>query len=116
MHGLIKTHKRNNTIRVITSSCNTVLKNLSTCMDQVFYDLSENISCRIKNSNHLFDRVHNVNSANLLVNTISVSFDIEKLFSSIDNKAGLDVAKIVLLNRSTNAPPRKFGILYNIYF
>lgn len=59
-----------------------------------FYELSENIPCTVKNSNHLFHRSDNVNSANLLA--------IGNLFTSIDNKAGLDVVRTVWSNRSTN--------------
>ena len=35
-YGLIKTHKRDNPVRFSTSSCYTVIKNLPTCIDQVF--------------------------------------------------------------------------------
>ena len=102
MYGLVKTHKVNNPVRVITSGCNTAIESLSIYIEHVLFELSEGMPSRIKDSNHLLDIIDNMNSMFLPANAILVSFDIVNMFPNIDNKSGLDAVKSVLLKRSTN--------------
>ena len=105
MYGLVKTRKANNTVRVITSGCNTAIEFLSIYIEHVLFELSESMPSRIKDCNHLLDIIDNMNSVFLPANAILVSFDTVHMFSNIDNKSGLDA---VLLRRSTNTPPFEF--------
>ena len=93
MYGLVKIHKVNNPIRVITSGCNTAIQSLSVSIEHVLLELSESISSRTKDSNHLLDIIDNINSMFLPANAILVSF--VKMFLNIDNKSGLDAVKSV---------------------
>ena len=102
MYRLEKTHKVNNSVRVITSSCNTAIKNLSIYIEHVLFELSQSKPFRIKDSNHLLDIIDNINNMFLLENAILVSFDTVNMFPNIDNKSGVDDVKSVLLNMSTN--------------
>ena len=101
MYRLEKTHKVNNSVRVITSSCNTAIKNLSIYIEHVLSELSQSKPFRIKDSNHLLDIIDNINNMFLLENAILVSFDTVNMFPNIDNKSGVDDVKSVLLNMST---------------
>ena len=105
MCGLVKTHKVNNSVRVITSGCNTAIENLSVDIEHVLFDISESIPSRIKDSNHLVDIIDNINSIFLTANAILATFNIVNMFPNIDNKSGLDAVKSALLKTSTNTPP-----------
>ena len=104
-YGLVKTHKVNNPVIVITSGCNTAIERLSLYIEHVLLELSESISSRIKDSNHLLDIIDNINSMFSPANAILVSLDIVNMFPNIDNMSDLDAVKSILLNRSTNTPP-----------
>ena len=105
MHGLVKTHKVNNPVRGITSSCNTAIENLSTYIKHILYQLSEIKPSRIKDSNYLLDIIDNVNDMFLPTSTILVGFDTVNTCPNMDNKSDLDAEKSLLLKRSTNTTP-----------
>ena len=108
IYGLVKTHKVNNPVRVITSGCNTAVESLSIYIEHVLFELSEGMPSRIKDSNHLLVKIDNMNSMLLPANAILVSFDIVNMFPNIDSKSGLDAVKSVLLKRSTKTPPVEY--------
>ena len=109
MYGLVKTHKVNNPVRVITSHCNTAIESLSICIEHVSvsesFKLSGSISFRIKDSNHLLDIIDNTNSKFSPASATLAKFDNVNMFPKIDNKSDLDGVKSLLLKRSTNTPP-----------
>ena len=106
MFGLVKIHKVNNPVRVITSDCNNAIENLSIYIEYVLlFELSESMQSRIKNSNHLLDIIDNINSMFLPANAVLVNFDFVSMSPNIDNKSVLDAVKSVLLKGSTNTPP-----------
>ena len=72
MYGLVKTHKVNNPVRVITSGCNTAIERLSIYIEHVLFELSEIMPSIIKDSNHLPDINDNMNSMFLPANAILV--------------------------------------------
>ena len=118
MDGLVKSHKVNNPVRVITSGSNTAIESFSIYIERVLFELSESMPSRIKDNNHLLDKIDNINSMFLPANEILVSFDIANMFSNI-GKSGLDAVKSVLLKRSTNTPSVKcilegFRTLFNM--
>ena len=102
MNGLVKTHKVNNPVRVITSGCNTAIESLSIYIEHVLFDISESMPSRINESNQMFDINDNFNSMLLPENALLVSFDIANMFPNIHNKSAV---KFILLKRSTTTPP-----------
>ena len=60
VYGLLKTHKANNPVAVITSGCNTAIENLPIYIENVLYDLSEGMPSRIKDSNCLLDIIDDI--------------------------------------------------------
>ena len=106
MFGLVKIHKVNNPVRVITSDCNNAIENLSIYIEYVLlFELSESMQSRIKNSNHLLDIIDNINSMFLPANAVLVNFDFVSMSPNIENKSGVDAVKSVLLKSSTNTIP-----------
>ena len=43
MYGLVRTHKANNPVRVITSGCNTAIESLSVYIELVLFELAESM-------------------------------------------------------------------------
>ena len=105
MYGNVKTHKIGNPTRVITSGCNTAIENLSIFVENVLYDIASELPSRIKDTNHMLDIIDNLNSLDLSVNSILVSFDIINMFPNIDNNSGLSSVKKYLDLCSGNIPP-----------
>ena len=99
MYGLVKTHEVNNPVRLITGACSTAIESLSNYIEHFLFELSENMTSRIKDSNHLLYIIDNINSMFLPANAILFSFDVANMFSNIDNKSGLDAVKSVLFIR-----------------
>ena len=93
MYGNVKTHKIGNPTRVITSGCNTAIENLSIFVENVLYDIASELPSRIKDTNHMLDIIDNLNSLDLPLNSILVSFDIINMFPNIDNNLGLSSGK-----------------------
>ena len=43
MYGMVKTHKADNPVRVITSGCNTVVEKLSILVEKILYPLADSL-------------------------------------------------------------------------
>ena len=93
MYGNVKMHKIGSPRRVITSGCNTAIKNLSIFVENVFYDIASALPSRIKDAKHMLDIIDNLNSLDLPLNSILVSFDTINMFPNIDNNLGLSSVK-----------------------
>ena len=104
MYGNVKTHKIGNPTRVITSGCNTAIENLSIFVENVLYDIAIELPSRIKDTNHMLDIIDNLNSLDLPLSSILVSFDIINMFRNIDNNLGLSSVKKYLDLCSKNIP------------
>ena len=72
IYGLGNTDKVNNSVRVIVIDCNTAIEKLSVYTEHVLFELSENMSFRIKDSSHLLDIIDYLNSMFLITNTILI--------------------------------------------
>ena len=68
MYGMVKTHKADNPVRVITSGCNTVDEKLSILVEKMIDDINKSV---------------------LSENCVLVSFDVVNMFPNIDNESGL---------------------------
>ena len=86
MYGLVKTHKADNPVRVITSGCGTAIENLSIFVEKFLYREVLNIESRIQDMNEMLNIVDDLNNSNNLTSScLLVSFDIINMFPSIDN-------------------------------
>ena len=104
MYDNVKTHKKGNPTRVITSGSNTAIENLSVFVENVLYDIASELPSRIKGTNYMLDIIDNLNSLDLPLNFILVSFDIINMFPNIDNNLGLSSVKKYLDLCSKNIP------------
>ena len=73
MYGLVKTHKANNPVRIITSGCSTAVENLSIFVEKVLYKEVEIIPSRIKDTSHMLDIIDNLNDSNFPENSVFIS-------------------------------------------
>ena len=80
MYDNVKTYKIGNPTRVITSGCNTAVENLSICLENVLYDIASELPSIVKDTKHMLDIIDNLNSLDLPLNSILVSFDIINMF------------------------------------
>ena len=53
MYGMVKTHKADNPVRVITSGCNTVVEKLSILVEKTLYPLADRLNSKIKDTNNI---------------------------------------------------------------
>ena len=60
MYSLVRTHKVNNLVRIITNGCNTAVENLSIFVEKVFYKEVERIPSTIKDTSHMLDIIDNL--------------------------------------------------------
>ena len=105
MYGNIKTHKADNPTGVITSRCNTAVEHLSIFVEKVLYRTASKLPYRIKDANHIFDIIDDLNNLNIHPESVLVSFDIINMFPSNDNKMGIDSVIKLLNKRACKNPP-----------
>ena len=89
MYGIVKTHKADNPMRVITSVCNTVVEKLSTLVEKTLHPLADRLNTKIKDTNNMLEIIDDINKPVLSENSVLVSFDVMNMFPNIDNKSGL---------------------------
>ena len=89
MYGMVKTHKADNPVRVITSDCNTVVVKLSILVEKTLYTLADGLNSKIKDTNNMLEIIDNINKSMLSENSVLVSFDVVNMFPNIDNKSDL---------------------------
>ena len=93
IYGNVKIHKIGNPKRVITSNCNTAIENLSSFGENVLYDIAPELPSTIKDKNHMLNIIDNLNSLDLPLNPILVTFDIINMFPDIDIYSRLSSVK-----------------------
>ena len=106
MYGLVKTHKVNNPVRVITSGCGTAVENLSIFVERCLYPEVLKIESRIQDTSEMFNFIDYLNKSNILTeDCILVSFDTVNMIPSIDNHSGLQAVKNALEARQEKFLP-----------
>ena len=84
MYGLIKTHRENNPVRVITSGCGTAIEYLSIFVENYLYKEVNKIDSRIKDTPDMLNIIGMINDSNILTeDSVLVSFDFANMFPSI---------------------------------
>ena len=90
MYGLVKTHKVNNPVRVITTGCGTAVENFSIFVERYLYAEVLKIESRIQDTSEMLNFIDYLYKCNNLTEDSSlVSFDIVNMFPSIDNQSRL---------------------------
>ena len=107
MYGMVKTHKANNPVCVITSGCNTVVEKLSILVEKTLYLLADRLNSKIKDTDNMLEIIDDVNKSVLSENCVLVSFDVVNMFPNIDNKSGLLSVKEALTNSNFDADSRQ---------
>ena len=95
MHGVVKTHKADNPVRIITSGCSTVVEKLSVLVEKTNL-LANRFNSKIKDSNNMLEIIDETNRSMLSENYVLLSFDVVKMFPNIDSKYGLISVKEAL--------------------
>ena len=89
MYGMVKTHKTDNPVRVITSGCNTAVEKLSILVEKTLYPLADRLNSEIEDTNNMLEIIDDINKSVLSENCVLVSFDVVNMFPNIDTKSGL---------------------------
>ena len=97
MYGMVKTHKKDNPVRVITSGCNTAVEKLSILVEKALYPIADNLPSKIKDTNNMLEIIDQLNEFVLTDNFVLVSFDVVNMFPNIDNRSGLESVKNILI-------------------
>ena len=106
MHSLIKIHKVDNPVRVMTSACGTAIENLSVFVGKCLYSEVLEIESRVKDTSEMLTIIGNLNkSSTLTFGCRLASFDIINMFPSIDNVSGLKPVKRIPDARQDQFPP-----------
>ena len=98
MCGMVKIHKGDNPVRVITSGCNAVVEKLSIVVEKTLYLFADRVNSKIKDINNKPEIIDDINQSMLFENCVLVRFDVVNVFPNIDNKSGLLSAKEALTN------------------
>ena len=106
MYGLIKTHKVDNPVRVITSGCGTAVENLSIFVEKCLFPEVLKIESRVQDTSEMLNFIDFLNDSNILTEScMLVSFDIVNMFPSIDNDCALQAVKNALEAREEQFAP-----------
>ena len=106
MYDLIKTHKAENCVTVMTSTCGTAVENLSIFAEKCLFPEVLKIESRVQDTSEMLNFIDFLNDSNILTeNCTLVSFDIVNMFPSIDNDSGLQAVKNALEAREEQFPP-----------
>ena len=102
MYGMVKTHKKDNLVRVITSGCNTAVEKLSILVEKTLYPIADNLPSKIKDTNNMLEIIDQLNEFVLTDNFVLVSFDVVNMFPNIDNRSRLKSVRNILIANEFN--------------
>ena len=105
-YGLIKTHKPNNPIRLITSGNGTVIENLSVFTEYFLHPCINKEPQILADTTALLKKVEDINHrfSPFPAGTLLVSWDVISMYPSIDNEVGLSSCKAALNRREKFSP------------
>ncbi|XP_015775349.1 PREDICTED: uncharacterized protein LOC107353542 [Acropora digitifera] len=103
--GNVKTHKRDNPLRLITSCCGTAIERLSAFTEFYLKPLYQNLPSFIKDSTDLINKIQALNAKGPFpVGSLLVSWDVVSMFPNIDNDLGITTVRKALDSRSSKFP------------
>ena len=97
LYGMVKTHKNDNPVCVITSGYNTAIEKLSILVEKTLHPIADNLPSKIKDTNSMLEIIDQLNEFVLTDNFVLVSFDAVNIFPSIDKRTGLESVKNILI-------------------
>ena len=105
-YGLIKTHKPNNPIRLITSGNGTAVENLSLFTEYFLHPCVKKEPQILIDTTALLNKVTEINNkfSPFPAGTLLVSWVVISMYPSIDNKVGLAACKEALDRREHTSP------------
>ena len=108
--GLIKAHKEDYPLRIITTGCSTAIEHLSAFTEYYLAPLARKHPSYIKDTTHMhfFNKINESNQTHSFPpGTLLVAWDIEAMFPNIDNKAGLRTIKKTYDSSHIQSPSTK---------
>ena len=63
MYGMMKNHKDDNPLHIITSDCNAAVENLSSLVQKTLYHLADKLPSKIKGTEDMLDIVDSINES-----------------------------------------------------
>jgi len=103
--GNIKTHKKDNPLRLITSCCGTAIENLSAFTEFYLQPLARKQPSFIKDTIDLLNRIQKLNEQGPFPEgALLVSWDVVSTFPNIDNELGLGAVSRALDTREQMLP------------
>ena len=103
--GNVKTHKKDNPLRLITSCCETAIERLSAFTEFYLKPLSQNLPSFIKDSTDLINKIQALNAKGPFpVGSLLVSWDVVSMFPNIDNNLGTTAVRKALDSRLSKFP------------
>ena len=105
-YGLIKTHKPNNPIRLITSGNGTAVENLSLFTEYFLHPCVKKEPQILIDTTALLNKIADINNkfSPFPASALLVSWDVISMYPSIDNKEGLAACKEALDSREKLSP------------
>ena len=105
--GLVKVHKENFPLRVLTTGCDTAIENLSAFTEYFLIGpLAQKHPSHIKDITHFLNKIKEIGENRVFPpGTLLVSWDVEAMFPNIDNKACLRAIITCALNQLTIQHP-----------
>ena len=103
--GLIKAHKEDYPLRIITTACSSAIEHLSAFTEYYLAPLARKHPSYIKDTTHFVNKINKINQTRSFPPvTLLVTWDIEAVFPSIDNKAGLRTIRKTHDSRPIQSP------------
>ena len=100
--GKVKTHKRDNPLRLITSCCGTAIERVSVFTELYLKPLFQNLPSFIKDSTDLINKIQALNAKGPFpVGSLLVYWDVVSMFPNTDNTLGITAVRKVLDSRSS---------------
>ena len=106
--GLVKAHKENFPLRVLTTGCGTAIENPSAFTEYFLVPLGQKHPLYIKDTTHFLNKIKEIGENRVFPpGTLLVSWDVEAMFPNIDNKACLKAITCALNQRTIQHPSTK---------
>ena len=103
--GNVKTHKRDNPLRLITSCCGTAIERLSAFTEFYLKPLSQSLPSFVKDSTDFINKLEDLNAKGPFPEeSLLVSWDVVSMFPNIVNNLGISAVRKALNSRSVNIP------------
>ena len=106
--GLIKAHKEDYQLRIITTGCSTAIEHLSAFTEYYSAPLACKHSSYIKDTTHRLNKTNRINQTRSFPpGTLQATWHIKAMFPNIDNKAGFKNNQKTFDSHPIQSPSKK---------